>query len=178
MEERALGRRGPRIPVLGICPGDGPGRDAVVARALELGCRLFWSERPVAGATVLPAALPDGAACVRYNLIDQKEANEAIRGLVRAGRGVVATHVLAGGALAGGSLSDPRAGRFRPLVRPRRTLAQAAIQFVLANESVSCAVVRVASPGHVDEVLAAPDAEPLSGRDLELVFELWANRFE
>jgi aryl-alcohol dehydrogenase-like predicted oxidoreductase len=174
MESRPLGRSGLEVPLVGICPGDGPAREAVVRRALERGCRLFWSGSPVDGALVLPGAHGSEFSCVRYNLLDQREAQSDIPGLVRSGRGVVATHVLAGGALAS---AEGRAAPLAPLVRPGRSLAQAALQFVLANERVSCAVVRVASPSHVDEVLAAPEAEPLSGRDLELIFEVWANRY-
>ena len=59
-----------------------------------------------------------------------------------------------------------------------RTLAQASVQFVLANEAVSAAVIRCSSVEHLDEVLGALEAPPLSGRDLEQIFELWANRFE
>ena len=65
METRPLGRGGARVGVIGICPGDGPQREAVVRRARELGCTLIWSGRP-----------PEGAGLVRYNVLDQKKANE------------------------------------------------------------------------------------------------------
>jgi aryl-alcohol dehydrogenase-like predicted oxidoreductase len=181
MELRPLGTSGLLVAEVGICPGDGPAREAVVRRALDRGCRLFWSERPVAGAQTLPGDLEGRFGVVRYNLLDQKEANEAIARLSREGKGVVATHVLAGGALAGAAGHAPygaRVAQLRFLVRPGRSLAQAALQFVLANESVSCAVVRASRPEHVDEALSAPDAPPLTGRELEQIFELWANRFE
>jgi aryl-alcohol dehydrogenase-like predicted oxidoreductase len=117
---------------------------------------------------------------VRYNLLDQKEANGEIARLTRAGRGVVAVGVLAGGALAGGASHGygARVRLLQGLVRPDRTLAQAAVQFVLANELVSAAWVRVSTIDHLEEILSAPEAPPLTGRDLELIFELWANRFE
>jgi hypothetical protein len=83
METRPLGRTGSRVGVIGVCPGS----DAVARRARELGCTLIWSGAP-----------PNGAGLVRYNLLDQKKANEEISGLSRAGKGVVAVHVLAGGA--------------------------------------------------------------------------------
>jgi aryl-alcohol dehydrogenase-like predicted oxidoreductase len=157
MERRLLGRRGPPVPVVLICPAD----EAVARRVRALG-----------GETALPAP----AASVRYNLLDQKDANLEIPRLVREGAGVVAVHVLAGGALGASSL-EPRFAPFLPLAKAGRTLVQAAIQFVLANESVSCARIRVSHPDHVEEVLRAPEAPPLTGQDLELIFETWANRF-
>ena len=63
-------------------------------------------------------------------------------------------------------------------MKPGRTLAQAAVQFVLANESVSSAMIRVSTAAHLEEIVSAPDAAPLTGQDLEQIFELWANRFE
>ena len=170
MDERRLGSRGPRVPELGICPGEGPLRQAVVERALALGGRLFWSSTPVPGALTLPSL--GGFGTVPYNLRDQKPANAEIARLAKAGEGVVAVHVLAGGALA----SAPPG--LQSLARDGRTFVQAAIQFVLANDKVSCAIVRLTDPAHVEEVLAAPDAPPLKGSELELIFETWANRFD
>jgi len=169
METRPLGRSGSRVGVVGICPGHGPHRDAIASRARALGCTLIWDGAP-----------PDGAGVVRYNLLDQKKANEEIAALSRLGKGVLAVNVLAGGALAG--RRDPAYGHrvdaLKVLVKPGRTLVQTAIQFVLANESVSAAMVRVSTPAHLEEVVAAPDSAPLTGQDLEQIFELWANRFE
>jgi aryl-alcohol dehydrogenase-like predicted oxidoreductase len=169
METRPLGRGGSRVGVIGICPGAGPEREKIVNRARERGCTLIWSGKP-----------PDGAQLVRYNLLDQKKANEEISRLSRAGQGVVAVNVLAGGAL-GGRHDHPYGGRIealRCLVKPGRSLVQAAIQFVLANESVNAAMIHVSSLAHLEEVVSAPDATPLNGQDLEQIFELWANRFE
>lgn len=169
METRPLGRSGSRVGVVGICPGDGPHREAIAGRARELGCTLIWSGKP-----------PEGAALVRYNLLDQKKANEEISRVSRAGQGVIAVHVLAGGALAGkgGHPYGHRIDALKVLVKPGRTLIQAAVQFVLANESVNAAMIRVSSVAHLEEVVSAPDAAPLTGQDLEQIFELWANRFE
>jgi aryl-alcohol dehydrogenase-like predicted oxidoreductase len=165
METRPLGRSGSRVGVIGICPGDA----MIAARARQLGCTLIWSGDP-----------PPDAALVRYNLLDQKKANEEIARVRSAGQGVVAVHVLAGGALAGRK-DHPyghRIDALKCLVKPGRTLAQAAVQFVLANESVSAAMIRVTTAAHLDEIVSAPDATPLTGQDLEQIFELWANRFE
>lgn len=169
METRRLGRNGPHIGVVGICPGDGPRREEIVRLARERGSTLIWNGAP-----------PEGARLVRYNLLDQKKANEEIARTSRSGLGVLAVNVLAGGALGGGK-DHPYGGRIealRCLVKPGRTLVQAAILFVLANESVSAAMLRVSTPEHLEEVLAAPEAAPLTGQDLEQIFELWANRFE
>lgn len=165
MELRPLGRTGRKVGVIGVCPGT----EAVSRRARERGCTL-----------VGPDFALEGAGLVRYNLLDQKDANLEISRLAREGRGAVAVHVLAGGALAGVVVHAPvgaRVAQLRCLVKPGRTLAQAAVQFVLANESVSAAIVRCSTVAHLDEVLAAPEAAPLTGQDLEQIFELWANRF-
>jgi len=169
IETRPLGRSGTRVGVIGICPGQGPQREAIMDRARRLGCTLIWDGQP-----------PSGAGIVRYNLLDQKRANEEISTLTRSGRGVLAVHVLAGGALAGRQDHSygHRVEALKVLVKPGRTLAQVAIQFVLANESVSAAMIRVSSLAHLEEVASAPDAPPLTGQDLEQIFELWANRFE
>lgn len=169
IETRPLGRSGARVGIIGICPGPGPLREAIVDRARTHGCTLIWDGGP-----------PAEAGVVRYNLLDQKKANEEIQALTRAGKGVVAVHVLAGGALAGSKNHSygHRVEALKVLVKPGRSLAQLAIQFVLANESVSVAMIRVSSLAHLDEVLAATDASPLTGQDLEQIFEFWANRFE
>jgi len=169
METRPLGRNGKRVGVIGVCPGHGPQAESIINRARERGCTLIWSGRT-----------PDGAGLVPYNLLDQKNANEEISRLREAGKGVVAVNVLAAGALGGqrDHSYGHRIDALKCLVKPGRTLVQAAIQFVLANESVSAAMIRVSTLSHLDEVLSAPDAPPLTGQDLEQIFELWANRFE
>ena len=63
-------------------------------------------------------------------------------------------------------------------MKPGRSLVQAAIQFVLANESVNAAMIHVSTLAHLDEIVSAPEATSLTGQDLEQIFELWANRFE
>jgi aryl-alcohol dehydrogenase-like predicted oxidoreductase len=165
METRPLGRTGPRVSEIGLCLAGLPDAEELERRARRLGCTFFWS-----------APRPE-AELVRYNLAEQTEANAAIARLAREGRGIVATHVLAGGALAGAG-DERTAGPFRFLVKPGRTLAQAAIQFVLANEPVSCALVRATRPEHVEEVLGAGSAPPLTGQELEQIFENWSNRYE
>jgi aryl-alcohol dehydrogenase-like predicted oxidoreductase len=169
IETRPLGRSGSRIGIIGICPGQGPQHGAVVDRARTLGCTLIGD-----------GAHPEGAGYVRYNLLDQKKANDEISALSRSGKGVLAIHVLAGGVLGGrrDHSYGHRVDALKVLVKPGRTLVQAAVQFVLANESVSAAMIRVSSLAHLEEVVSALDAAPLTGQDLEQIFELWANRFE
>jgi hypothetical protein len=116
-----------------------------------------------------------------YNLIDQQISKEVFAPAARDGRGIVAVHVLAGGALAGPVGHTPPGAvvnEFRSLIKPKRTLAQAAIQFVLANQYVTCAAVAVSSEAHLAEALGALDAEPLTMRELELIFETYANRYD
>ena len=62
------------------------------------------------------------------------------------------------------------------LEKPGRTMKQASIQFVLANEYISCAVVKVSSVEDAEEVLAAPSAPALELPELENIFETWSGR--
>ncbi len=172
MNRRPLGASGARIAEIGICAAEVPAREAVLRLTRERGAAVF----PFEGASP-----PGACGLVRYNLLEQTEARGEVPRLRREGKGVVATGVLAGGALAGPVGHTPPGAAVRRLAfleRPGRTLAQAAVQFVLANEAISCAVVRVSSVEHAEEILAAPDAPPLTGADLEQIFELWGNRFE
>lgn len=169
IDTRLLGDTGLRISEIAVCLGDSPERDAVVRLALERGAHVFSPDAP------------PGGVLVRYNLMDQTGANLQIPKVSKERKGVVATHVLAGGALAGKIGHAPRGAlvrKLRVLVKPDRTLAQAAIQFVLANESVSCALVRVSTAAHLEEALGALQAPPLTGQDLEQIFEIYANRFD
>lgn len=58
--------------------------------------------------------------------------------------------------------------RLRPLERPDRTLAQAAIQFVLSNPDVSCTIPGASRPARLDNYVAA-GAGKLSGDDLAII---------
>lgn len=116
-----------------------------------------------------------------FNPMEQGLTREVLAPASRRGCAVVATHVLAGGALAGPLGHTPygaRVASLRSLVTPRRTLVQAAIQFVLASEYVTCAVVRVSSEAHLEEALGALKVAPLTGSDLEMIFETYANRYD
>jgi len=105
------------------------------------------------------------ALAVTYTPAEQSVGMEFLREAYRAGLGIIAQ------GLPGASERD-----HRYLVRPRRTLAQAAIQFVLANEYVACALVRVESVDQLREAISAPDADPLTLGDLERLIELFVHR--
>lgn len=135
----------------------------------------------VGGADELPA--DDGWACVlaAYSLADQHLGTKMFPAVRKRDRGVVAVRVLHGGALAGTVAHAPpgsAALKFKQLVKPKRTLAQAAILFALASQYVSSAVVRVSSVAHLMETVDALGAEPLTMGELEFIFEMYANRHD
>jgi len=201
MDVRPLGKTGLRVSELGVClPPDREAARGVARRAAEAGVTLFVASDVLALDTAREAA-PEAALVLSrgddhflrmgardaasgddfvvgpFNLIDQTPFGPACR----AGKGVIAVHVLKGGALAGRVGHTPRGAlvtRYASLVKPRRTLAQLAIQFALANEYVSCAVVRVSTPTHLAEALGALEAEPLTTGELEQIFETYANRHD
>lgn len=102
---------------------------------------------------------------VPYTPAEQSAGLDLMRHAHRAGLGIVAT-----------GLPGPAGEEHRFLARPGRTLAQAAIQFVLANEYVSCALVGVQTADQLREAVTAPDAEPLMLGELERLIELFAHR--
>jgi aryl-alcohol dehydrogenase-like predicted oxidoreductase len=201
MDVRPLGKTGLRVSELGVClPPDREAARGVARRAAEAGVNLFVAsdalsldvarEAAPEAALVLSrgddhflrmgardAASGDDFVVGPFNLIDQTPFAPAYRD----GKGVIAVHVLKGGALAGRIGHTPRGAlvtQYAPLVKQRRTLAQLAIQFALANEYVSSAVVRVSTPTHLAEALGALEAEPLTTSELEQIFETYANRHD
>lgn len=68
--------------------------------------------------------------------------------------------------------------KLRFLARQGRTLAQAAIQFVLACEGVSVTIPGAKTVAQVEENVGALSAPPLTGRDLEGIFEAAAGCYE
>jgi len=125
----------------------------------------------------------EGIEClfVPFNLVEQELSVPVMAPAARRGLGIVATRVLGGGSYAGRLGHAPPGAaveHFRTLIKPRRTLAQAALLFALANEYVSCALVRVSSAEHLMEALGAADAEPLAMTELEHIFETYANRYD
>ena len=70
-----------------------------------------------------------------------------------------------------------RAGKLGFLVREGRTLAQAALRFVLAREEVSCALVGFSGEEQLDEALSYADAPPLSSDETRKLRAIWENDF-
>jgi hypothetical protein len=104
------------------------------------------------------------ALAVTYTPEEQSAGLEFLREAKRAGLGIVA-------------LGLPQAGAAHAfLARPGRTASQASIQFVLANEYVSCALVRPESVDACREAVAAPDAAPLTLGELERIIEMYIHR--
>ncbi len=64
------------------------------------------------------------------------------------------------------------------LARPDRTLAQAALKFVLAFPEVSVAIPGAKTPAQVEENLAASDAPDLTQKEIAAVRDMYANDFQ
>jgi hypothetical protein len=104
------------------------------------------------------------ALAVTYTPGEQSAGLDFMREAKRAGLGIVALGLPA------------TADGHKFLARPGRTAAQASILFVLANEYVSCALVRPASVEELREAVTAPDATPLTLGELERVIEMYIHR--
>jgi aryl-alcohol dehydrogenase-like predicted oxidoreductase len=119
-----------------------------------------------------------GGVLVPFNPAEQQVA-ELLPRAGKAGLGIIGVSALAGGAFAGRAAKHPLPAvvqALRPLATPRRSLVQVAIQFAVANMHLQSVVVRVSSEEHLDEVVGALDAEPLTIADLERIFEIYAHR--
>jgi L-galactose dehydrogenase/L-glyceraldehyde 3-phosphate reductase len=57
------------------------------------------------------------------------------------------------------------------------TRAQGALRFVLANPDVSCAVIGLAAPAHLEEALAGAALGPLPGQALDRLEPVYASDF-
>jgi len=70
-----------------------------------------------------------------------------------------------------------KADELKFLVNPGRTLAQAALQWVLAQPGVSTVTVGAGSPREVEENVAVSDLPPLTPEDIdriESLLEKWS----
>lgn len=70
-----------------------------------------------------------------------------------------------------------RARRLGFLVREGRTLAQAALRFVLMHEEVSCALVGFSDAAQLYEAVSCSGAPPLSADDMRRLKSAWAHDF-
>lgn len=91
---------------------------------------------------------------------------------VRHGREVVITH---GTEIA----HEERRARaaFAALGNAYGTRAQTALRFVLANPDVSCAIIGLAEPAHLEEALKAAEAGPLPRQAMDALERLYATDF-
>ncbi len=197
IERRPLGKTGIDVGEIGLSL---MWDDAIVRRAIELGCNLFIIEGEGPESIDLDVLIarrsgsddlvftrgetrigPEKVLVSPYNLISQETSTELIPKADHSGRGVIADDVLASGALSGPVGHAPPGSdalKYKFLIKSNRTIAQAAVQFVLANEHISCAVPHVSDLAEAEEVLAAPNAEPFQISELEQIFETWAGRCE
>lgn len=66
-----------------------------------------------------------------------------------------------------------RVGQLKPLARGGRTLAQAALQFVLAHDAVHAAIPGAKTAAQVEENVRALEAPPLTAEDVHEIENLW-----
>jgi hypothetical protein len=200
LQARPLGKTGLTVSELGFALA-GPSAADLAARAAKRGCRLFHVEDPAlvapirtrvdavlagpidgvevrvggpfrrAGAPgdIAEAARTPGVrgVLVPFSFAEQSCA-EALPKATRAGLGVIGVEPLQGPEILVKALA--------PLVKPRRTFTQAALQFALANQHLDSVLVRVTSVRELEEALGAVDAEPLTIPELEKIFETYAHR--
>lgn len=122
--------------------------------------RLEAARRSVGDGTSLAVSAP-------YAIEEQRAGFEFFRAARRAGLGVIAAEVAA-----------PDAQRYDWLRKPSRTLRQAAIQFVMANEYVTAALAPAATAEEVSEAAAFVDAPGLTIPEVERVIEMYIHRDE
>ncbi len=70
-----------------------------------------------------------------------------------------------------------RAKKLAFLIGEGRTLAQAALRFVLGCEEVSCALVGFSGEEQLEEVLSFAEAEPISEEEMRRLEDVWKNAF-
>ena len=142
--------------------------------------------------------LEDALLCARYDgvstvqipmsLADQEGVASTLSDLASSGIGIMAREALAQGLLTdspGSSLAEQkawswrriqargkRAESYRFLARPGRSIAQAALQFVLQMEEVHLVLVGMISRAELEENLGALTAPPLSAEELGRISRL------
>ncbi|MBV9212392.1 MAG: aldo/keto reductase [Actinobacteria bacterium] len=134
-----------------------------------------------------------------YNLLEQEPGREFIEAAERAGAGVMARVPTSSGLLEDKYTPDTTFGssdhrrhrprewlteglkkveRLRFLVIPgERTMAQAALRFILAQPTMACVIPTVTSMAELEEFAGAADAPELTPEELDRVGELYASGF-
>jgi aryl-alcohol dehydrogenase-like predicted oxidoreductase len=97
-------------------------------------------------------------ALVIYNHMEGKAIEPLIERAKNKGMGIIAMKVMAGS----------QQGILKGLVNDKLSYPQAAIRWVLANPSVDCCIVSMASYNHVEEYVAA-SGQPLKREDLRVI---------
>jgi aryl-alcohol dehydrogenase-like predicted oxidoreductase len=152
---------------------------------------------PVEGILAIESGRPETLQ-VPFSLFRQEWIDELFAAARRAGVGIVAREPLGNGFLAGAIRPGARfpegdirarwppgmvaaralaADRLRALARPGRTLAQAALRFVLAFPEVSVAIPGAKTPAQVEENAGASSVEPLADDEVRLARSLYAKDF-
>ena len=153
---------------------------------------------PLEAMLCLEAGKPD-VLQIPFSIFRQEWIEEVLPAVRRAGVGIIAREPLGNGFLAGrirpgttfprGDIRHPwpaamvaghalAAERLAFLVRPDRTLAQAALRFVLAFPEVAVAIPGIKTPAQAEEDLAASDAPALTAEEVAQVRSLHARDFD
>lgn len=132
-----------------------------------------------------PLALRHSIASVQvaFNLLDQEARHQCLPMAAERAVGVIARLPFAQGLLTdtrGTTKAEQiamdrshiaarkaKAGQFRFLATPQRTLAQAALQFILQTDGVTVTIPGMSSRKHLQENLKALEAPPLNAREIE-----------
>jgi len=152
---------------------------------------------PVEAMLCLEAAKPD-VLQVPFSLFRQEWVDDVFPAAAKANVGIIAREPLGNGFLAGKILAGSRfppgdirqhwppamidgrvaaAKRLSVLTRPNRTLAQAALQFVLAFPEVSVAIPGAKTIPQAEENISASAAPPLAAEDVRAARALYAKDF-
>jgi len=162
---------------------------------VALGPAIGWREEGIRALKTRPIA----ALQTVYNLLEQEPGRDFLETAERTGAGVMARVPTSSGLLEDKytlettfSGSDHRRHRprewlvdglkkieqLRFLVIPgERTMAQAALRFILAQPAMACVVPTITSLDELEEFAGAADAPPLTPDELARIDELYETRF-
>jgi aryl-alcohol dehydrogenase-like predicted oxidoreductase len=152
---------------------------------------------PVEAMLCLEAGKPE-VLQIPFSLFRQEWIEQVLGEAHRAGVGIIAREPLGNGFLAGHIRTDARfppgdirhhwppsmiagrtaaTARLSSLVKPSRTMAQAALRFVLAFPETSVAIPGAKTVAQVEENVAATDAPPLTESEIREARTLYAKDF-